>query len=135
MQVTQDLEALERSKGSKTIESRMRRISPLLSTLPHSYLQVVTFLHIEVQSVLQLFQIPGFLQDTLPLAKSLQPTCFPAKQIGGKTYNLSLPTPTPRSLILGKDGLKKRVLSPALAGAKPLAPQPLRSPYPSWLYF
>lgn len=26
-----------------------------------------------MQPVLQLFQVPGFLQDTLPLAKSLQP--------------------------------------------------------------
>jgi len=40
-------------------------------------LQVVTFLHVEMQSILQLFQVPGLLQDTLALAKSLQAACFP----------------------------------------------------------
>lgn len=44
----------------------------------HRYLQVITFLHVEVQPVLQLFLVPGFLQDALPLAKSLQATCFTA---------------------------------------------------------
>lgn len=51
-----------------------------MSTVPLSYLQVVTFLHVEVQPVLQLLQVPGFLQDTLPLAKSLQATCFAIMQ-------------------------------------------------------
>ena len=39
--------------------------------VPLSYLQVVTLLHVEMQPVLQLFQVLGFLQDALPLAKSL----------------------------------------------------------------
>lgn len=58
--------------------SRMRGVSTQVPAMPRSYLQVVAFLHVEVQPVLQLFQVLGFLQDTLPLAKSLQATCFPA---------------------------------------------------------
>lgn len=89
MQVTQDLEALEIDEDG----CRMRRLStPTSSTLPH-YLQVVAFFHIEMQSVLQLFQVPGLLQDTLPLAKSLQPACLTAKNHHDKRLSSVLNSP------------------------------------------
>lgn len=93
MQVTQKLEALEmdkdQNKGGGDFRTR-RLCTPTSSTLPHSYLQVVTFLHIEVQPVLQLFQVPGLLQDTLPLAKSLQPACLTAKNHHDKRLSPAL---------------------------------------------
>lgn len=39
----------------------MRVVSPLLLAVPLIYLQVVTLLHVEMQPVLQLFQVLGFL--------------------------------------------------------------------------
>lgn len=60
------------------------------SPLPATYLQVITFFHIEMQPVLQLFQVPGFLQDTLPLAKSLQPAGLTAKNHHDKRHSPAL---------------------------------------------
>ena len=70
---------------------RMRDVSTPLPTVDEgcfyptarralSSLQVITLLHVEMQPVLQLFQVLGFLQDALPLAESLQAACLPAAQ-------------------------------------------------------
>lgn len=95
----------------------MRRASAPACTWPQSYLQVVTFFHIEMQPVLQLLQVSGLLQDTLSLAKSLQPTCFTTRN----HHDSRLACPQRLSLLFW--------------GGRVSRPQPLESPYPSWLYF
>lgn len=99
--------------------------------MPLSYLQVVTLLHVEMQPVLQLFQVLGFLQDALPLAKSLQAACFPAAQNQSGTYK----TPPLSSFCLrshfgGGQGRWPQEPHPALAGTQILALQPL-APHPT----
>lgn len=87
----------------------MRRGSTPVSTGPRSYLQVVTFLHVEVQPVLQLLQVPGLLQDALPLAKRLQATCFPAMRRHSPGLTRTPPSSLPGALFLGEgqeNGLK-----------------------------
>lgn len=104
--------------------------------LPPGYLQEVTLLHIEMQPVLQLLQVPGLLQDALALAKSLQATCFPAVHEHSPDLRDPCPSPhPPRACVQGGQGSWPPEPHLTSVGTQFLAAQPPQPPYPSWLYF